>query len=100
MDVVDAIRTRRAKRALNEQPVEDDKLDALVEAVRLSASCFNNQPWRIVVAKGKESLEVVKGALSKGNVWATRAPVIMVVAAREQGDRHPSAGRKHLLFST
>jgi len=99
-DVVDAIRTRRAKRALQEKPVEDEKLEALVEAVRLSASCFNNQPWRIVICRGPEALEQVKGTLAKGNVWATRAPVIMVVAARPPDDCQLSDKRDYFLFST
>jgi len=100
VDVVDAIRTRRAKRVLQEKPVEDDKLEALIEAVRLSASCFNNQPWRIVMCKGPEALEQAKGTLSKGNVWATRAPVIMVVAARPPDDCQLSDRRDYFLFST
>jgi len=100
MDVVEAIHTRRAKRTLSDKPLEDDKIDSLIEAVRLSASCFNNQPWRIVVAKGKEALDNVKSALSKGNVWATRAPVIMVVSAREQDDCQLSDKRNYFLFST
>jgi len=100
VDVVDAIRARRAKRALQEKPVEDEKLEALVEAVRLSASCFNNQPWRIVICRGPEALEQVKGTLAKGNVWATRAPVIMVVAARPPDDCQLSDKRDYFLFST
>ena len=52
LEVVEAIRTRRAKRAISDKQVEGEKIDSLVEAVSLSASCFNNQPWRIVVCKG------------------------------------------------
>lgn len=100
MEVVEAIRARRAKRAIDTRPVEDDKLQALVEAVRLSASCFNNQPWRIVICKGPEALDQIKGTLAKGNVWATRAPVIMVVAARPPDDCQLSDKRDYFLFST
>jgi nitroreductase len=100
MDVVDAIRTRRAKRAVSDKPIEDEKVDALVEAARLSASCFNNQPWRLVLARGKESLDAVKSALSKGNVWATRAPLIIVVAAKDKDDCQLSDRRDYFLFST
>lgn len=100
MEVVEAIRTRRAKRAIDARPVEEDKVAALVEAARLSASCFNNQPWRIVICKGQEALERVKGTLSKGNAWASRAPVIMVVAARPSDDCQLSDKRDYFLFST
>lgn len=100
MEVVEAIRARRAKRALDTKPVEDEKLEAIVEAARLSASCFNNQPWRIVICKGPEALEQIKGTLSKGNVWATRASLILVVAARPPDDCQLSDKRDYFLFST
>lgn len=100
MEVADAIHTRRARRVLQDKPVEDDKIDALVEAARLSASCNNNQPWRIVVCKGKEALASVKVALSRGNQWATRAPVILVVSARPPDDCQLSDKRDYFLFST
>ena len=100
MDVVEAIRTRRARRVLRDRPVEDEKIESLVEAVRLSASCFNNQPWRVVVCKGKDGIDAARGALSKGNVWATRAPVIMVVSARPPDDCQLSDRRDYYLFST
>lgn len=100
LEVVEAIRTRRAKRAISDKQVEGEKIDSLVEAVRLSASCFNNQPWRIVVCNGKDALEAVKGAIAKGNVWATRAPVIMVVASKPSDDCQLNDRRDYYLFST
>lgn len=100
MEVVEAMLARRAKRAISDRPVEDEKVKALVEAVRLAPSCFNNQPWRIVVCKGNEALAAAKEALSKGNVWATRAPVIMVVAAKPPDDCQLSDRRDYYLFST
>lgn len=100
MEVGEAIRARRARRVIDPRPVEEDRLEALVEAVRLSASCFNNQPWRVVICKGPEALEQVRGTLSKGNSWATRAPVIMVVAARPPDDCQLSDRRDYFLFST
>lgn len=98
MDVAEAIRQRRAKRALQDKAIEKEKVDALVEAARLSASCFNNQPWRLVFAMRKQSLDAVKGALAKGNVWATRAPLIVVVAAKEPDDCQLSDRRNYFLF--
>jgi nitroreductase len=100
VDVVDAIHARRARRALDTRPVEDEKIEALVEAARLSASCNNNQPWRIVICKGQEALAAVKSTLPKGNVWVTRAPVIMVVCARPPDDCQLSDKRDYFLFST
>lgn len=98
MEVLEAVRARRTKRALEERLVEEEKVDALVEAARLSASCFNNQPWRMVFCRGAESLAKVKAALAKGNVWATRAPLIIVVASREPDDCQLSDRRNYHAF--
>lgn len=98
MDVGEAVRTRRASRVLSEKPIEHDKIAALVEAARLSASCFNNQPWRLVFCRGKNSLDAVKAAMSKGNGWTMRAPLIVAVAAREPDDCQLSDKRSYFLF--
>lgn len=101
MDVHDAILTRRARRALGPKPVEEDKISALVEAMRLSASCNNNQPWRVVVCRSAEALAKARSALSKGNVWATRAPIIMVIAGRPEDDCHGLSNKPdYYLFSS
>ena len=42
----------------------------------------------------------VKGAIAKGNVWATRAPVIMVVASKPDDDCKLNDRRDYYLFST
>jgi glutaredoxin-dependent peroxiredoxin len=101
MEVHDAILSRRARRALGPKPVEPEKLSALVEAMRLSASCSNSQPWRVVVCRTPEALTKARMALSRGNVWATRAPVIMVIAAKPEDDCHGlSDQRNYFLFSS
>jgi len=99
MDVSEAIEKRRARRILSERPIEKEKVDLLVRAIRLSASCFNNQPWRITLCIG-EGLPAIKECLSKGNAWATKASLIMVVAARPRDDCQSSDKRDYFLFST
>lgn len=95
-----AIRTRRARRVISDRLIEKEKVDALVEAMRLSASCFNNQPWRVTLCMGPEALASARSALSKGNVWASRAPLIMVICSKPQDDCQLSEGRDYFLFST
>lgn len=87
MEVHDAVLTRRARRVLDDKnPITDAEIDSFVEAMRLSASCFNNQPWRPIFVHGPEALAQVKTALSKGNEWATKATLIIVIAARPPDD--------------
>lgn len=98
MDVVDAIAVRRALRAFSDRPVEKGKVAALIEAMRLSASCSNNQPWRVVVCR-HEGLRRVKEALSRGNAWATAAPLILAVASKPSLDCRLNEGRDYYQFS-
>jgi nitroreductase len=100
MQVAEAIMARRARRTLDTRPISNDIVKELVETMRLSASCNNNQPWRVVIARDNDSLTKVKSALSKGNVWATRSPLILVVAAKPDDDCRLSDNRDYYLFST
>lgn len=70
----------------------------LIEAMRLAPSCNNNQPWRVVVAKDKETLEKIKGALSKGNAYAKNAPLIFAVCGKVEDDCHLNDRRDCFLF--
>ncbi len=98
MDVADAIRTRRALRVLSDRLIGKEAVGSLVEAARLAPSCFNNQPWRLVFVQGEPALSAVKDALPSGNNWATRAPLIIAVAARRDDDCKLSDGRDYFLF--
>ncbi|MEJ2183098.1 MAG: nitroreductase family protein [Nitrospirota bacterium] len=51
MDVFEAIKSRRSVRRFAEKPVDEEKVEALLEAVRQSPSWANMQCWRFVVVR-------------------------------------------------
>ena len=55
MDVMEANRTRRSIRKFKNKPVEEEKLRAVLDAVRLAPSWANLQCWRFVVVKNPET---------------------------------------------
>ncbi len=63
MELFEAIKTRRSIRKYSDKPVEDQKLQAVLEAVRMAPSWANYQCWRLVVVKDKIMKERI-GALS------------------------------------
>ncbi|HWF12041.1 MAG TPA: nitroreductase family protein [Bryobacteraceae bacterium] len=70
------IRARWSPREFLDRPVEPEKLRALFEAARWSLSCFNEQPWRFMVAAKAqpEQFEKVLGLLNERNQqWAKSA---------------------------
>lgn len=98
MNVEDAIEGRRARRALSGRPIDPISVKRLMRAVRISASCFNNQPWRVLIVDDRGPLDKVRNALSRGNRWATRAPLIMVVCASVDDDCRLTDRRDYYLF--
>ena len=49
MDIYDAIKLRYSCRDYRDKPVEEDKLQRVLEAARLAPSANNRQAWKIIV---------------------------------------------------
>lgn len=92
------LNNRSPCRAISPRPVEPEKVRALCEAAQLSASCFNNQPWRFLVLQAPEALAKAHEALSEGNQWARSAPVLILGFSRRDLDCLPADGREYYLF--
>ncbi|MDD2310271.1 MAG: nitroreductase family protein [Desulfuromonadaceae bacterium] len=54
METLAAIKTRRSVRKFSEQPVEPEKLQAVLEAVQQAPSWSNKQCWHLVVVQDQE----------------------------------------------
>jgi nitroreductase len=83
--IEELLRRRWSPRAFSERPIEPEKMLSLFEAARWSASCYNEQPWRFIVASRDKPDEFARmlGCLIEGNqAWASHAPVLMVSVAR------------------
>jgi nitroreductase len=86
MDVKEAIKTRRAYRSLAPAEITEELIRDLAECAGLSASCFNNQPWRFVFVYDPQLLERMREAMSKGNEWTYDASMIIVVLSKKEYD--------------
>ena len=61
--------------------VEPEKLEAILEAARLSPSACNGQPYHFTVCKGDIAKEVAKATQGMGmNKFAVQAPILIVVS--------------------
>ena len=81
MDVSQTIEKRRAYRSLDSFEVTDSLIRKLGTAASLAPSCYNKQPWRFVFVRDPAVLDNVRGALSTGNAWAKRAPLIIAAVS-------------------
>ncbi|MGI6333183.1 MAG: nitroreductase family protein [Saccharofermentanales bacterium] len=77
MNVLDAIRGRRSIRKYSSRPVEDQKLDAVLEAGRLSPSAGNRQSWKFVVVRDPEIIKRLSEEASGGQTFIGEAPLIL-----------------------
>ncbi|MBN2050978.1 MAG: nitroreductase family protein [Spirochaetales bacterium] len=97
-DIMHEIEIRRARRALDTEPVREDILRRIMEAAVLAPSCFNNQPWRFLVVTGEEHLSKIHANLPGANYWVKKAPVVVAVAVRKEDDCTLSDGRDYAFF--
>ncbi len=67
MDVLEAIRTKRAVRQFKPEPVAQAVIEQILDAGRRSQSSKNTQPWQFVVVRDRETLK----ALSEAGNFAT-----------------------------
>lgn len=79
MALLKPIDSRRAYRALDTKPIEEEVLLRLVQAAHTAPSAMNNQPWRYVTVHEQSVLAQLKETLSPGNYWAKKAPVLVGV---------------------
>ena len=86
MDVKEAIRKRRAYRSLEPVEVTEDLVNDLAECAQITASCFNNQPWRYIFVYDPRMLEKMQEVFSSGNAWAHKASMIIVVLGKKEDD--------------
>ena len=82
MNFMEIARTRQSCRAYDEtRAVEDEKLNAMLEAAQLAPSACNGQPYHFTVCRGEMAKEVAKATMGLGmNKFASQAPVLIVVS--------------------
>jgi nitroreductase len=79
MKFQELIQKRYSVRAYKPDPVEDEKLARILEAVRLAPTACNRQPFRVVVVRTKGREEELRRIY--GREWFTQAPLVLAVCA-------------------
>jgi nitroreductase len=105
MELFEAIKNRRSIRRYTSAAVDDEKIEAILEAGRWAPSWANSQCWRFVVVRDNEIKKKLTGTLlpiklpdreipNPAAVAFSIAPVIIVVCAEtgKSGGKHGSAG--------
>lgn len=82
MDFLQIANARQSCRAYDAgRTVEQEKLDAILEAARLAPSACNGQPYRITVCRGETAKAVAAATTGLGmNKFAVQAPIQLVIS--------------------
>ncbi|MCU0523176.1 MAG: nitroreductase family protein [Anaerolineae bacterium] len=81
MDFLELVRQRYSVRAYKPDPVEDEKLQLILEAARLAPTAANRQPFRILVIPTAEHRAVLQQIYSQK--WFVDAPLVLCVCGVE-----------------
>jgi nitroreductase len=87
-NVFSVIRWRRSVRDYDPRPIEDWKLQLILEAARLAPSSTNSQPWRIVVVTDQILKDDIATATPVGinrHPWMNAAYAILVLCSAKSG---------------
>jgi len=87
MEFQQLLLSRQSVRKYLDQPVEAQKLEQLIDAVRLAPSACNAQPWTLILVDEPElKNKVARATCSKAfglNSFAIQAPVIAVLVLEQ-----------------
>ncbi len=81
--MLELILRRQSDRKYSDKPVEQEKLDRILEAGRMAPSACNAQPWKFIVVTDPALLssmtEAASAKLLGMNGFVSQAPVIIVI---------------------
>lgn len=85
--VLEAIRDRRSNVRFNSTPIENEKINAVLEAGRWAPSWTNVQPWRFIVIKDQAKKERMSSAVSTFFSLSVKdAPIVIAVCVNPEKD--------------
>lgn len=89
---IDLVKQRYSVRSYDERQIEKEKMEYIMECVRLSPSAVNFQPWHFYVVTDKERLDALKSTYKRE--WIQSAPCIIVACANHEESWHRRSDNK------
>jgi nitroreductase len=77
MNLIDLSLQRESVRDYKSTPVEEEKLNMVLEAARLAPSACNKQPWKFYVCKSEQALDKI-ATCAERFTWLRGAPVVIL----------------------
>ncbi len=94
MEFKELVQTRYSVRAYKPDPVEEEKLQQVLEAARLAPTAVNRQPFRLLVLRTGGREEELQRIYSRR--WFTQAPLIICICTVPEEAWVRQDGRKYI----
>ncbi len=85
-DALDFIFSRRSVRVYEDKPIPEKALRDLLEAAMAAPSACCSDPWHFVVARERETLDALAGALPHGAMLADAGAAVAVCGDMNKAD--------------
>jgi nitroreductase len=93
--MLELIISRQSDRSYSDKPVENEKIERIVEAGRMAPSACNAQPWKFIVVTDPELRAKISEAASAKllgmNSFVKKAPLLLIVV-REKANMSSRIG--------
>jgi nitroreductase len=87
-------KSRYSVRSYLDKPVEDGKLNYILEAGRIAPSAANYQPWHFIVIKDSEMRKKISETYNRP--WFIKAPVFIIICGDHRISwKRPEDGKDH-----
>lgn len=93
MSFLDLVKRRYSCRSYHPTKVEQEKLDYIMECVRLAPSAVNRQPWMFRVVRDEEGLKQLASCYNRE--WFATAPVVVIASILHDEEWVRSDGKHH-----
>jgi nitroreductase len=94
--IIPAIEKRFSVRKFKEKPVENEKLEEILQAARLAPSARNIQPWQLVVITDKTIREQLTD-VCKGQTFVAKAPVTIAICCNNKEYRMTCGHKANII---
>lgn len=90
---IDLVKKRYSVRNYLDIPVEEEKLNYVLECGRLAPSAANLQPWRVMVVRDADMKQRL--AATYNRQWFQQAPVVLVICCDHRQSWKRADGKDH-----
>ena len=93
MELLELIKRRYSCRSYKPVSVENEKLDYMMECVRLAPSAVNKQPWMFRIISSEEDRKMICQCYNRE--WFATAPVVIIASILHNEEWVRSDGKHH-----